>query len=170
MGTSVAAGNTKPAEQPVDRRLKNGKPELDVLPVEEQFLWHGQLDQKAVLSIMASDRFDRLSDALDAQARSSSLASDLTRLYADALNEQWQAADPNVHLGRIACGTTLCIGSAVTANASAWDNWLKRFDADPHTPSYTLIEQPIDRDGGAVEHRFIFSTDPDTNGIVARPQ
>jgi len=60
-------------------------------------------------------------------------------------------------MGEFACGITLCIGSINSTGADdAWNDWMKKFDDDPNTPTYAFIDALVDHDGSESAPNHLF--------------
>ena len=113
---------------------------------------------------MHSTRFPAFVESIGSRLESP-LAADIQDMYASAISQQLAGKGESLKLGRFACGEIICAGSIETPSSDEWQAWMRAFAEDPRTKSYVFMEEDVDDGSGAIEHRFVFSTDPGANRI-----
>ena len=136
------------------------------LPEESQLVANGQLNQTAVQSAMRSPQFDDFVRKMRDEMAADAAARDVGELYIGAIRNNL-LQNPELRMNEFACGTTICAGSIeASSDSPSWSQWTKNFDDDASAPTYVFAELPFDRGSGVIEHRFVFSTDPDSNALT----
>ena len=159
---STDATSSPTALQVLRRRIADAS----ALPVERQFLLNNQVDVPSLARQIKSEQFDLIVDQLHQQSQMDPLAHELDAIYRQAIEHQVSGDDAGLKIDRFACGLRVCIGSMRSAeNTDSWSKWLTAFDLDPSTPHQVLADFTINDGAGGVSHRFLFSTDEETNAI-----
>lgn len=136
------------------------------LPAESQLVANGQLNQNAVQVAMRSPQFDDFVRKMRDEMASDARSRDVGELYIDAIRNNLLQT-PELRMNEFACGITICAGSIEASSESpSWSQWTKNFDDDASAPTYVFAELPFDRGDGIIEHRFVFSTDPESNALT----
>ncbi len=127
------------------------------------------MDVRAGTSLMVGDGFDDLMEHLSIESLGIPLARDVTDLYARAAEEASRGGDDSINMN-ITCGMVVCGVSATAATQDAFEAWFRAFVENQSAPPNALGRYDKILDNGSVEHRMIFSTDPQKNQVVARPR
>lgn len=151
-------------------RVPSGRKTGTVMAEQRILKPGGVFDGAALSSTMNSGQFPKFVDALKSQSGSSPLASDINQMYGDAISEQVGKLGNELQLRDFACGETVCAGTIDSMSREAWDAWIRDNASDPRTKAYVFTEHQIDNGNGSTEHRFIFSTDPDSRTISVTGQ
>jgi len=129
-------------------------------------LLNNQVDVPSLARQIKSQQFDLIADQLHQQSQMDPLAHELDVIYRQAIEHQVSGDDAGLKIVRFACGLRVCIGSMRSAeNTDSWSKWLTAFDLDPSTPHQVLADFTINDGAGGDSHRFLFSTDQETNAI-----
>jgi hypothetical protein len=135
------------------------------LATESTLLFGDEVNVEAVGSILRTDRFDEMLQAMLDEAQTDADASDLTDTYASSISAQVGTAT-SLRLDRLACGLRLCAATFSDGDEATWTAWTENFQADPQTPSNVFVEHAVALENGAALRRIIFSTDPTTAGVA----
>ncbi|MDR6672578.1 hypothetical protein [Xanthomonas sp. 1678] len=143
------------------------------LEFEKAVLRGGKISYaRAVRMLKGEDFKNYMQDALW-QSQRDMEAARVTEIYAKTIEKSFEN-DPSIVIENLGCGLSVCVGAITTYGAVGEDKY-NRFQqvlspADG-TPAYSMIEVPMGEEGEAVEHRFVFATDPNMNAIAdaARP-
>jgi hypothetical protein len=115
---------------------------------------------------MRSPQFNDFVRKMRDEMAADAAARDVGELYIGALRNNLLQT-PDLRISEFACGITVCAGTIESSGESpSWSQWTKNFDDDTSAPTYVFAELPVDRDDGVIEHRFVFSTDPDSNALI----
>ncbi|MCK9488040.1 MAG: hypothetical protein M0Q42_01320 [Xanthomonadales bacterium] len=137
------------------------------LQVERSLLTQAGVDMDVAAVYLKGDSFHGLIDQLVEQGYSEPQAIDLTDLYTMSLQAANIAA-PDVSIHRLACGLKLCVLSAHTSAEEAFDPWFGKFLSNPTAKVYSVGRYDKVMADGVVEHRLLFSTDPENNAAERR--
>lgn len=138
----------------------------DRLPAESNFLHGKYVDGAATQGILQSNRFGDIMRELQKEAMHDSLAVDQTKTYQAAIQQEAAKVKSTVEIQDFACGLRICMGSMRSTDQAQFNNWMKEFLSSNSTPKYAVTSYTGDLGGGNYEHRFLFSTDPTSNGIA----
>ena len=58
------------------------------------------------------------------------------------------------------------MGSMHSTDQTQFNDWMKEFLSNKSTPKYAVTSYTVNLGGGNYEHRFLFSTDPTSNGFA----
>lgn len=126
---------------------------------------HQGLDVRAVTDLTRGDRFSNFMDRLADEAASSSLALDLTELYAQSAAEANAAGGDQLTV-RLVCGMTVCAVSATAPSKDVFDAWFELFITNPAAVPYGLGRHDKVTANGTLEHRIVFSTDQQRQHVI----
>lgn len=128
---------------------------------------HRGLDGAAISALIRGDAFSDFMDRLEREAATSALALEITELYAQSA-EQANAAGGGDVAVRLVCGLDVCAVSATAPSKEVFDAWFQAFIGNPAAPPYGAGRHDTLTAGGAVEHRIVFSSDPERQHVIMR--
>ncbi len=137
-----------------------------VLPAEAILVDGDTLNITSATSLLDSQRFSESLELLRAQAASDGLARDVFQLYSGAAVRIADGIE-GVAIKDMACGRKLCMGSMSGANQDQAISWADSIGDDPRTPILVFLNAKFERENGTIERRFIFSSDPEVDGVMA---
>lgn len=161
---SPPAAPRAPAAAP--RRPEPGKTPPAVPGIESTLIARGDsLNMVNVGPMLKSKDFLKAIQDLAQASRDNPLASDLTELFTESIQERFASDPEKLHLHALSCGTKLCIASIDSSDNEAWRRTSNAILNDKNARIYAFIEYAVGNSDGTVEKRVIFSTDPSTTGI-----
>ena len=137
------------------------------LPFEKNLLDGKSLSVAKIQTLLQSKMFEIQLDKFANESVADSNASELTDTYKDLLSTQFQTHKVQANLVKLTCGIETCVGLIRNGTDAEYNRWADVFFQDPATPNYGFANISVKQDDGSLEHRFVFSTDPAVNSIVA---
>ncbi len=118
--------------------------------------------------VIESPKFDDYAAKLQAGADADAVKR--MREYRDLFEETLAALPGDKSVNRLACGIKMCMASIVAGKPwPDFDNWqMSLYDLSDLPMQATLIAR-VDRPGGGVEYRMIFTTSREFNAMQAGP-
>ena len=137
------------------------------LPFEKNLLEGNSLSVAKIQALLQSKNFEVRLDKFMSESVSSADASELTAAYKELLSNQFQTHKIKADLAKLTCGIETCIGLIRNGTDGEYNRWADIFFQDPATPNYGFANFTVKQDNGDLEHRFVFSTDPAVNSVLA---
>lgn len=145
------------------RSARNGQ---HYLSFESAILQDSELSfEQAMLALNGKD-FDKYMVLITQQSLRLPEAAELSAAYSRSFEEAL-GKSPALKLRALTCGLSLCAGAiAVSSHAddAHLELWQQTLSLSGTTPAYSMIDVKVQKNG-SIEHRFIFSSDPNINGI-----
>lgn len=161
-------GNSRVVGLDEVKKLRREIQQADRLSAESRILVGPRVDFPAAQNVLQSDlqSFDQSIEELRQQSLADHLASELTDLYSDYLNGGLDTPDHDFYLNDLVCGLRVCIGRS-DVDQQAWRSAMDRWSQNPDAPpGFAMIDHTVRTpEGEAVEHRIIFTTDPESGAI-----
>ncbi len=161
-----AATENPTAPQSPSAQVAVGSKQID-LPFEKNLIEGNALSVAKIQALLQSKNFEMQLDKFTNEAVADSNASELTAAYKELLSNQFQSNKINAELAKLTCGIETCVGLIRNGTDDEYNRWADIFFQDPATPNYGFANFSFKRDNGNLEHRFVFSTDPAVNSVVA---
>lgn len=137
------------------------------LPFEKNLIEGNSLSVAKIQTLLQSRNFEIQLDKFTNEAVADQNASELTAAYKELLSNQFQSHKIKAELAKLTCGVETCIGLIRNGTDDEYNRWADIFFQDPATPNYGFANLSFEQDDGDLEHRFVFSTDPAVNSVVA---
>lgn len=137
------------------------------LPFEKNLIEGNSLSVAKIQTLLQSKSFEIQLDKFTNEAVADDNASELTAAYKDLLSNQLQSHKIKAELAKLTCGIETCIGLIRNGTDDEYNRWADIFFQDPATPNYGFANFSFRQDDGDLEHRFVFSTDPAVNSVLA---
>lgn len=128
---------------------------------------HRGLDGAAVSALIKGDSFPDFMDRLQRDAATSALATDITDLYVQSAEQAKAAGGGDVAI-RLVCGLNVCAVSAAAPSKDVFDAWFQAFIGNPAAPPYGAGRHDTVTAAGVIEHRIVFSSDPERQHVIMR--
>lgn len=154
-----------PARSAVADRTVRG-PATRMPATERALLEHGMIRDASADRMLRTGDFTAVVRRLAEEARDSPLAADLTELYSSSLRQRFTDEGGSLVLEDLACGNTVCMGLFTTTDEAAWERVDRAFMENPQARIFAIMDYVVRRDDGTIEHRIVFSTEQDSNGIA----
>lgn len=137
------------------------------LKFENEVLKGGKISYVRAVRMLKGDDFKSyMQDALW-QSQRDLEAARMTEIYTKNIEKSF-GNDRSISIENIGCGLSVCVGAITTYGAegeSKYNLFQQALSPADGAPAYSMIEVPMGEEGGVVEHRFVFATDPDMNAI-----
>ncbi len=120
------------------------------------------------LQILESSKFDDYAARLQADADADAVRR--MREYRDLFEQTLAALAGDTSVNRLACGIKMCMASIVAGKQwSDFDKWQTSLNDQPDLPMQASVVSQVDRPGGGLEYRLIFTTSREFNAIQGAP-
>ncbi|MBB4127010.1 hypothetical protein GGR77_002324 [Xanthomonas translucens] len=137
------------------------------LKFENEVLKGGKISYVRAVRMLKGDDFKSyMQDALW-QSQRDLEAAHMTEIYTENIEKSF-GNDRSILIENIGCGLSVCVGAITTYGAgggSKYNLFQQALSPANGAPAYSMIEVPMGEEGGVVEHRFVFATDPNMNAI-----
>ncbi len=150
------------------RELRDEIRRADKLPAENKFVRNDNIDAQLSSELLKSggSEYENLLNEMNEQSWDDPLANELTDLYRNYMQNNFDTEEFDFSVDRLQCGLRTCAGRAITDS----DQWQHHFDqmgiGENDLPLYTVVQYSHELQNGLLEYRFLFSIDPDSNGIT----
>ena len=138
----------------------------DALPAERPYLVNGRLNASESIELMGSEAFGEMFEALARQAYGDFDAQALSEVYGDYVDDLL-ASEGSYALDRFVCGMRFCVGEALALDSSASWHPLGLYSAQyDGPPMFASVYDTYLGPDGTTWYRFLFTTDPESRGLV----
>lgn len=145
----------------------------DHLPAEERVLTGKRVDLDRIKAVVLAEdeRFAQMLDEMQRQMMADPLASELDQMYRSGIE---RAMHDNAYVGaetpkldRFVCGLRICTGTfgGVPEGVDPGDWWTNSVVNQTGLPAYVTTLVAATDTNGALQYRFVFSTDPSSNSV-----
>lgn len=137
------------------------RPMVDVTALDQD-----RLDMTVLQPLMDRADFTDVLAELRAHSASNPLARDLHQLYSEAIAGVSESSfDGGMRINDMACGPKLCMGVFELEDLSLMGKWVAHMNFNPATRIAVSVLRPFTRPDGSVEHRIVFSNDPEVDSV-----
>ncbi len=167
------SANREPAVQLSRAEIVAAMRAADRLPAEGLVLTGKSIDLDRMKEVVQAEgeQFAQMLDEMQRQMMADPLASEVDHTYRSGIE---QAMHDNPYMGaetptleRFVCGLRICAGSlgGVPVGVDPGDWWTNSVVNQTGLPAYVTTLVPAIDANGAIQHRFVFSTDPSSNSV-----
>lgn len=165
---------TQPPKPPPSPNIKIAKARtttisVEQLPLEDTLIADSNLSMSTMTELLSDKKFDDTFSELEQQMFRDPLATELGATYNEEINKKLFEDKTGSTLTKLACGLKLCIGSVHSLPGFEYKEWTKSFEGNQETPYSSVGYFPSKANLSGTTTRFIFSTDPNVNGIRLPP-
>ncbi|HEX7803367.1 MAG TPA: hypothetical protein VF471_11500 [Pseudoxanthomonas sp.] len=165
---SASADNTKTADSPdFEKRVSPGSPKQKAyfLPSEASFLNGNSISAARTERILMSKDFSKVIDSLRNESSLDSEANDASLAYENYIRKQYTNSATSRMID-FKCGLSLCVGVArETAGDHQYQTWSDALLRTGRPPTFGYTDFPQQITDTEIEHRFVFSIDPNVNSL-----
>lgn len=170
--TQLSAGRT-PVAKLSRAEIVAAMRAADRLPAEERLLAGKRVDLDRIKDVVLAqgEQFAQMLDDIQRQMMADPLASEVDHMYRSGIE---QAIHDNPYVGadtpkleRFVCGLRICAGAlgGVPEGIDPVDWWTNSVVNHSGLPTYVSAFVPAIDSNGALQYRFVFSTDPSSNSV-----
>lgn len=134
-------------------------------PTEAQFISGDALDV-ALIGRALQGKWSETVQQMKGDAVADQDAIELTRTYESYIKATLGQFD-GLKLKEFACGITLCAGTIISSDKSAYTQWQKNMLSIRQPPVFSFVDMEI-RAQSSIEQRFAFSSDATAPGLSGR--
>ncbi|RZZ83506.1 hypothetical protein [Pseudoxanthomonas winnipegensis] len=137
------------------------------LKFETQLLRNGSISYSQAYALLVSKDFATHMQEIRRQSNGDLDASEMTEVYEKLINDACESQS-SIELETLACGLNMCAGSIRTYGSNG-ELLYPLVEATLTPPEggrmYSMVETSVTEQEDVSEHRFVFSTNPNSNSI-----